>query len=117
MGLAFDAFPGKRFVLAGLACAGLLVSASVVVLATASTPALGFLAALLRGLSSGVMSQLLGVGLAFATYGVERDRIGRALGVGKRATLAGTGVGPLLCGRPRQPRRTRFLIQYWSCFQ
>ena len=42
-----------------------------------------------RGVSMGIMSQLLDAGLAFAAFGVQREEIGRVLGVNTWCTGGG----------------------------
>jgi len=71
---------------------------SVQQLVYATTPALGLLYALVRGLSGCVFFTLVGSGTLFMMMGVPRSQIGRVLGKGTLATIAGTGVGPFIYG-------------------
>lgn len=89
---------GTSLSLISLSLCGFLAFLSTNLLVYASTPELALAYGLLRGLAGAIFQTLLNSGLAFAAFGVDRGRIGRILGLNSAATIAGTGMGPLIYG-------------------
>jgi len=89
---------GPAYALLLLGFDGLLTCFVTNLLCFITTPTLGLLYGCLRGLANAIFQTMCSSGMAFAALGVPRDHIGRILGMNQFATLAGTGVGPLLYG-------------------
>eukprot|EP00929_Paragymnodinium_shiwhaense_P090831 TRINITY_DN50928_c0_g1_i1.p1 TRINITY_DN50928_c0_g1~~TRINITY_DN50928_c0_g1_i1.p1 ORF type:complete len:514 (-),score=32.52 TRINITY_DN50928_c0_g1_i1:104-1645(-) len=89
---------GRTIASAMLCVCALSTFASTLVLTYTVSPAIGILYAVLRAFSGCVFFTLINSGTMYMLFGVQRHQIGRALGNGTSATIAGTGIGPLLYG-------------------
>jgi len=99
LGEAVDRYKEPRLLAMGL----LFISASgtfvsVLLLVTAASPGLALLYAFVRGISGCVFFTLINSGTLYMMLGVQRSQIGRVLGKSTLATIAGTGIGPLIYG-------------------